>query len=152
MAGETQANQMAGGAAPQQGAPAAAQQTAPGNNNIMFLFAYFLTFLSGIIVFIISSTDKRLKTHGMQALILGVVIVILAIISDVIVGLTVAASALTPYSYNPAAFGIASIVGGVFGLVEFLIWVYGMYVGYQAYNGKDMEIPVVSNLARSFVK
>lgn len=134
-----------------------AKGKASENNNIMYLFAYFLTFISGIIVFLISPTDKRLKLHAIQAIILGVVIVIIAIIGDIIVGVIIASSLASyggyyPYAYHPAAFGAAGLIGGVFSLIEFVIWLYGMYVGFQAYNGKDMTIPMVTDMATKFSK
>lgn len=129
----------------------------------MFLFAYFLTFISGIIVLLMSPTDRRLKLHAFQAIILGGVIIIIAIISWIIswvmIGATVASytalaasGAYTPGIYNAGAFAAAGLVSLFFGLVEFIIWLYGMYVGYQGMNGKDIVVPFVTNMAKGFAK
>jgi uncharacterized membrane protein len=148
MAGDT-SNPGSAGSAP------AAAPAAAGSNNIMFLFAYFLTFISGVIVFLTAQNDKRLKMHGMQAIILGILIIIIAIIGDIVMGAliasTVASAYANPYGYSYAAIASWWWVGMVFELIYFLVWLFGMYVGYKAYTGTDIEVPVVTNLARRFV-
>jgi uncharacterized membrane protein len=56
------------------------------------------------------------------------------------------------------AWGIFNVVGGTilssvlffcFGLPSILIWAVGIYWGIQAYNGKMVEIPVISNFVKN---
>jgi uncharacterized membrane protein len=56
------------------------------------------------------------------------------------------------------AWGIVNVVGGTilstllffcFGLPSLLIWGLGVYWGIQAYNGKMVEIPVITNFVKS---
>ena len=65
-------------------------------------------------------TDKRKKQHSIQAIILGIIAVILTFI---------------PF------------IGWV---VDVLIWLYGLYVGYMASQGTDMDIPMVTEFAKKY--
>ncbi len=150
MAGKTDSGTGSG-----QPADVAKPKAATGEKNILYIIAYLLTIVGGIIVFLIAENDKKLKQHAIQAIALGVVIIIVAIISLIITSIIVATTlAATPYAYgyNPAAFGLASIIGLLFNLVELAIWVYGLYVGWQAYNGKEIFIPTITPLAQKYAK
>jgi uncharacterized membrane protein len=92
-------------------------------NGLAYIFAYLLTWLSGLIVFItVGQNDKRAKFHALQAIFLGVVLFII---------------------------GWIPIVGWI---IELLGWLYGLYIGYQAYEGKDVEMPVIGTYARQYSK
>jgi len=56
------------------------------------------------------------------------------------------------------AWGLFNLVGGTilsgvlffcFGLPSLLIWGIGVYWGIQAYNGKNVEIPVITNFIKN---
>lgn len=57
-----------------------------GKDNSLALLAYVLTWLTGLIVFVIAK-DKLTKFHGMQAILLGVVGVVLSFVSFGLLGL-----------------------------------------------------------------
>ena len=77
-----------------------ATKSAKQDSNLLFIFAYLLTWLSGIILYItVGQKDKRVKFHSLQAIFLGIVIFILA--------------------YIP-----------IISLVSILVWLYGLYIGY----------------------
>jgi uncharacterized membrane protein len=65
-----------------------------------------------------------LEFHAIQAIFLGVVMIAVSIIGSFIFVLA--------------------------GLLNFLIWVYGIYIGYQAYKGEDVEIPVIADYAKRY--
>ncbi len=93
--------------------------------NIMYIFTYILSLLTGIIVFITEGQkNPRIKFHSMQAIFLG----IFAIILDLIL------------------FFIPFL--GSF--LSFLIWVYGMYIAVKAYNGEDVKAPVIGDYASKY--
>ena len=48
--------------------------------NIIILITYLFTWLSGIIVFLISKDNKNNKFHALQAIFLGIIITILSFI------------------------------------------------------------------------
>ena len=99
---------------------------AKGNTNedIMYIFAYILTWLSGIIVFFIAGDNKRLKFHALQAIFLGVGATVLDLVLFFI-------PFLGPF-------------------LAFLIWVYGMYIAVKAYGGEDVKVPVIADYASRY--
>ncbi|MDE1860522.1 MAG: hypothetical protein KGH72_02275 [Candidatus Micrarchaeota archaeon] len=92
-------------------------KTATGKD-IIYIFTYLLSWLSGIVVYVIAKEgEKRKRFHALQAIILGIVGTILSFIP--VVGWLVAA----------------------------VIWVYGLYIGIEAYGGKDMAAPAIGGFA-----
>ena len=91
--------------------------------NAIFIFAYLFEWLSGIIVYVLAEGNKREKLHAMQAIVLGVC----AIAVSIIFGFTV------------------PVLSALLGL---LIWVYGLYIGFKAYNGVDVEIPIITDFVK----
>ena len=92
------------------------------NDNIMAALAYFLGFVSGIIIYLIEK-DKPGKSrfvmfHAVQAIILGLVWFII--------------------SYVP-------IIGQ---LVVFITWVFMMY---KAYTGEEYHLPVIGDYADKYI-
>ena len=54
-------------------------------NSIIYLLAYVIPLLTGIIVYIIyGDRNKRFKFHGLQAILLGVIIIIFEVIFGLI--------------------------------------------------------------------
>ncbi len=94
---------------------------AQGRNLIMCIGTYFFTWLSGIIVYLFTNKkeDKYLKFHAMQAILLGIVITIIGLL--------------------PIPF---------IGIISLILWVYGLYVGYKASEGMDIEMPVIGDFAK----
>ncbi len=106
-------------------------------NSIIYLLAYIIPLLTGIIVYIIyGDKNKRFKFHGLQAILLGAVIIVL----DVIFGLI--GIFLVPKF---------PIVGIIFDIIVAIIWLYGIYVGFKASTGTDINMPVIGNYAKSMV-
>lgn len=97
----------------------ASSQSSNADGNILYIFAYLLGWLSGIVVFLVAKPgEKRVKFHGLQAVFLGIVATILYFIP---------------------------IVGGIIAL---LLWLLGLVVGIKAYQGEDMSLPVIGDLAK----
>ena len=96
-----------------------------GTGNIIYLFTYLLTWITGIIVYVTEGQrSERVKFHALQAIFLGVIAIIVYVI-------------FSPIPY----------LGSV---LAFLLWLYGMYIGYQAYRGTDVSIPVIGDYARKY--
>lgn len=121
--------------------------------NLHYIIAFIIPIITGIIVFLVDP-DKRVKSYAVQSVLLGIMIIVIAIIGSVIQSVLIASSAPvgTPYLYvyNPAAFGTAYLVGNVFELINLVLWLFGLYVGYMAYTGKDVAIPVITDMAKRF--
>jgi uncharacterized membrane protein len=121
-------------------------------NNLHYILAFLIPLVTGIIVFLIDP-DKKVKLYAVQAAMLGIIIIVIAIIGGGIEGVVIASSvaSFNPYSIgSPAAFGTAYLIGTVFELINLVIWLFGLYVGYQAYIGKDVTIPVITDMAKKF--
>ncbi len=88
--------------------------------DFIYVVIYLLTWLSGIIFFFLSGNDKRKKRHSIQAIMLGILGIIIAFI---------------PYINFP---------------FNIILWLYGLYVGYMASINEDVSIPVITDLAKKY--
>jgi uncharacterized membrane protein len=81
-----------------------------------------------IIILLLEDKKNRpyLKLHTMQALVAGVAIVVISVI-----------------------LGIIPLVQCITPLVALVLWILMIYWGYQAYTGKNVTIPVVTNFVKS---
>jgi uncharacterized membrane protein len=93
------------------------------DDKLWALLAYIFTPLVPVIIMLMEDKKNRpfLKAHNAQALVLGVVSLAIAIF----LGWTV-----------------------ILACVPLLIFVYCIYLGIQAYNGKYVEIPVVTDFVK----
>lgn len=88
-------------------------------NGIVFLAVYFFSWVGGIVGFILSGEDKALKFHSIQSILLGILEFILVFI---------------PF------------VGWI---VQILLWLYGIYLGYEAgMQEQDIEVPYLGAYAK----
>ena len=89
-------------------------------NDFTYIAIYLLTFITGIIFYLISKDDKRKKQHSIQAIVLGAITIVIGLI---------------PY----------------LGIVNILIWLYGLYIGYKASVNEDVAIPYITDFAKKYV-
>ncbi len=101
-----------------------------GRDPILYIGTYVFTWISGLIVFLVKKDDKNMRFHAMQAIMLGVVITAISIVGG--------------YAY-----GALYSVGGI---LELILWVYGLYVGYSASKGEDIMMPVIGEYAKKYSK
>ncbi|MCL5679900.1 MAG: hypothetical protein M1465_00975 [Candidatus Marsarchaeota archaeon] len=100
-----------------------AKTKTPKDDNILYILAYLFTIISGIIIyFMFSKNNKRMKMHSEQAIILGVIMLVV----DAILF-------LVPY---------------IDSVIVLLIWLYGLYIGVEAYQGKDVSIPYITDFVK----
>jgi|GEM_PF-1254951 len=90
-------------------------------NKALFIFAYLFGFISGIIVLLAYGKNKRLRMHSLQSIMLNVISIF-----------------ITFALFGLFLFRFASVL-------DLLIWIYGMYIGFMAYGGVDVNIPFVSD-------
>ena len=94
------------------------------DRSLLYIFAYVFEWLSGIIVYlIVGDKNPRLKKHAIQAILLGVMSIVIALIFGFL---------LIP---------IASSI------INLIIWVYGIFAGVKAYYGVDVIIPKITPYA-----
>ena len=93
-------------------------------NDFNYILVYLLEWATGIVYFITwGNKDKRMKLHSMQAVVLGAI--------GVVAGLLL----IIPFAW----------------ILEVLIWLYGLYVGYKASLNDDVDIPLVTNFVKQYV-
>lgn len=105
------------------------------------LLAYVFGWITGAIVVIIAGNDKTAKFHGIQSIILSVISIVL------VIGLGVILVVVTAF-FLPAALCLPFVWIG-----SLVLWVAGIYAGYNAYSEKNMrmKLPVIGNMAEKFV-
>ncbi len=100
-------------------------KTKDNEKDLTYILNYLLLWITGVLVYLTKGNDKRMKFHAVQAILLGVLSAILSIIFNIL---------LLP---------VVSLVSST------VVWLLGMYIGFMAYNGKDITIPFVSKFAES---
>ena len=94
------------------------------DDKLWALLTYVLSPLVPIIIYFLEDKKNRpfIKAHNMQALVLGVINFILAIALSWTVFLS---------------------------CVPILVWLYMVYLGIQAYQGKEVTIPVITDFVKN---
>ncbi|MCL5008413.1 MAG: hypothetical protein M1156_00795 [Candidatus Marsarchaeota archaeon] len=109
------------------------EQHTQSEDKIMFIIAYLVPILTGIVVYILyAEKDKRLRFHAVQAILYGIAFLVIYAILSLILSFF-------------AVFIVALILLDLFAL---LAWLYGLYIGYEAYMGRQALIPVISDYAQ----
>jgi uncharacterized membrane protein len=106
--------------------------TGPSSDDKLWaLLAYVLSPIVPIIILLMEDKKHRafLKEHNMQALVAGVAVAVISILLSIILGASVVLACLAP-------------------IVSLALWVLMIYYGIQAYNGKSVTIPVVTDFVK----
>ena len=111
-------------------APVAVEQTpgaTAGDNKLWALLAYVLSPVVPIIILLMEDKKNQpdLKPHTMQALVAGAAIILITMI-----------------------LGVIPLVGCLSPIIALGGWIAMIYWGFQAYNGKEVTIPVVTNFVK----
>ena len=112
-------------AAPEEAIPDSfASEAITSDDKLWALLAYVFSPLVPIIILLLEDKKERpfIQAHNAQALVMGIINVLLAIPLGLTVFLT---------------------------CVNFLIWLVMIYWGFKAYQGEFVEIPFVSNFVRN---
>ena len=102
--------------------PAAEEITS--DDKLWALLAYIFAPLVSIIIMLMEDKKNRpfLRKHSAQALVLGIVGIVLTIVSWITI---------------------------VLACLPMLWWVYLIYLGIQAYQGKDVNVPLVTDFVKN---
>jgi len=116
--------------APPPEAPVAIEPAASsgaGDPKLWALLAYVLSPVVPIVILLVENMKSQpyLKPHTMQALVAGVAIIAVTFV-----------------------LGVIPIIGCLSPIVALAGWIAMIYWGFQAYNGKPVTIPVVTNLVQ----
>lgn len=89
-----------------------------------YILIYLFSWISGLIVYLtLAKKNARMKMHAIQAMLLGLIAIIVSIV-----------------------LGIIPILSS---FIVLIIWIYGIYVGAKAYVGTDVSIPLVTPYAKN---
>jgi|WetSurMetagenome_2_1015567.scaffolds.fasta_scaffold286252_2 uncharacterized protein len=105
-----------------------APSAAASDNKLWALLSYVLSPVVPVIILLMEEKKNQpdLKPHTMQALVAGVAIIVVTMI-----------------------LGVIPVIGCLSPIVALVGWIAMIYWGFQAYNGKEVTIPVVTNLVKS---
>ena len=105
-----------------------APSAAASDNKLWALLSYVLSPVVPVIILLMQEkkNEPDLKPHAMQALVAGVAIIVITMI-----------------------LGVIPVIGCLSPIVALAGWIAMIYWGFQAYNGKPVTIPVVTNLVKS---
>ena len=105
--------------------------TKSDDDKIWYIITYVIPILTGILTLIVKGEqDKRLKLHAFQSILLGLTMVVVSVIFSLL--------------FFVFAFGILGSI------INLLLWLYGLYVGFEAYNGRDVVMPVITEYAKRY--
>ena len=114
------------------------QEEVSDQDKLMGLLAYVITIIVPLIILLSETGKKRpfQRYHAVHSLIISGIILIFGLV--IICPITVGVSLISA--------GIGSCCTVPFGLIPYII---GVVYGIQAYGGRYVEIPLVTNLAKS---
>ncbi len=105
-------------------------------NNPMAIVAY-LWFVGAIVVLVQNPTDKFLKFHAWQSIMLSAVWMVIWVIINMLVG-------SMSYGYYSAGFGLLGLLTPVLSLAFFAAWIICVV---KAYQGEMYKLPVLGDMA-----
>jgi len=98
------------------------------DENVAGLLCYLFGWISGVIFILLEPSNRFIRFHAMQSLIIFGILTV-----------------------GGAIFGAIPVLGGllgwVFGVLALIVWVIGMY---KAYQGETFKFPWVGNIAEKW--
>jgi uncharacterized membrane protein len=125
--------------------PDPAYQAAPGSvhgksstgldANVAAGLSYVLTWLTGLVFYLIEKESRYVRFHAMQAILLGAAFVVLMIVVRIL--------------------GMIPFIGFFAGILSLLIWLVLLAIWIicliKAFTGKDFRLPVIGDIAANIV-
>jgi len=108
--------------------------------NVAALLAYVLTWVTGLVFFLIEKENRFVRFHAMQAILFGAGLTVISIVLSVVLGVV---------TYISWVLGtLASLAWLVFSVAFLVAWVMCMV---KAYQGKMFKLPVIGDMAEKIV-
>ena len=114
----------------------AASSNSSGDSNLMGAVAYLAMPLTGLLMYFVKPDDKYVRYHAVQSIILGILLVVIGFLLGLL-------SSMVGAGIPLLGLVISLLVGGVWLLVEVLVWLYCMW---KAYSGEKFRLPVISDM------
>jgi len=103
--------------------------------------AYFLSFITGVLMLFIKPEDKFVKFHSLQSILLGILAIVLWTVLGIITGVLWFVPVIGWFINLVAYSGLS--------LVSLIIWLFLMW---KAYNGEQWKFPIVGDQAEKMVE
>ena len=115
---------------------------APTQDNTKATIAYILTWLTGLIVLLIADkTDKNTRWHAIQAIGLGIALMVASMVFNLVGGLLWFVGGGFPWLWGP-------------GPLPGLVWLGGLVVAVllavKAYHGEKVRLPWLADIADTY--
>ncbi|HEX6041123.1 hypothetical protein [Longimicrobium sp.] len=107
--------------------------------NVAGALSYVLGPITGIVFLVLEKQNRFVRFHAMQSTLIGVALIVFNIVINVVQAILVR----IPFIGWLFALGLAMVIG----LASLVLWLALMY---QAYVGKEWELPIVGEHARKF--
>jgi uncharacterized membrane protein len=116
------------------------------DENVASAACYVLTWLTGIVFFLVEKDNKTVRFHAMQSILTFLPLMIIIWIISAIIGVMMIGAA-----------GMGAIgIWGIFSLIIMLIWIVmlllWLFLMYKAYTGEKFLVPIVGAIAEGQVK
>jgi len=116
------------------------------DENVASAACYVLTWVTGIIFFVMEKDNKTVRFHAMQSILTFLPLMILIWIISAIIGMMV---------FGAGLYGAVGI-WGIFSLIITLIWIImlllWLFLMYKAYQGEKFLMPIVGAIAENQIK
>ena len=117
---------------------------AEDGDRVLAAVAYVLTFLTGILVYVLAKPeDKYARWHALQAIGLGIVVLVAWFVVAVVAALLAFSSIVT----GSVGFGFGLLGGLLAVLFELLVLVLVLALAVKAYRGEKFRLPYLAEFA-----
>ncbi len=108
--------------------------------NIAALLSYVLTWLTGLIFFLVEKENRFVRFHAMQAILFGAGITVIGIVLSIVLGIL----------------GFISHILGLVGLLIWPVYMLAILIGWiicmvKAYQGQMFKLPIIGDMAENIV-
>jgi uncharacterized membrane protein len=114
--------------------------------NVASAACYLLTWVTGIIFFLMEKDNKTVRFHAMQSILTFLPLMILAWIISAIVTMMIFGAGMLG---AVGLWGIVSLIIMLIWIIMFLLWLFLMF---KAYQGEKFKVPIVGDIAEKQVK
>jgi len=116
------------------------------DENVASAACYVLTWVTGIIFFVMEKDNKTVRFHAMQSILTFLPLTILIWIISAVIGAIVVSTVMAG---GLGIWGVLSLIITLIWIVMLLLWLFLMY---KAYKGEKFLVPIVGPIAEAQVK
>jgi uncharacterized membrane protein len=118
-------------------------------DSFWYIILYLIPIIGAIAVAVIfKDQEKRMRFHMYQSSVEGIILVVLFIIGRII-SVIIMGQIYSPGSSISginSAIALDGTIGLFIGLIAFILWIYGLFIGFRASQGSDIKMAIVGNI------